>query len=176
MAQNTNGEISVFPQSNLESPSQRTNYKQLHKHQGSPADHRGWKKTMRSSHSSPRGPGQPGCSLAVSLLSVCSPRSPFGLIFHTCPTPTPRQTAPTKQSSTCMEIKSRTFSTVWFSVVCQQRDVHPHVDRDDRPAGSGHPESANPTGTSGSKPDLWKRSNSLYLAQIKKSRNMQHDK
>ena len=32
MAQNTNGEISVFPQSNLESTSQRTNYKQLHKH------------------------------------------------------------------------------------------------------------------------------------------------
>ena len=32
MAQNTDGEIGVFPQSNLESTSQRTNYKQLHKH------------------------------------------------------------------------------------------------------------------------------------------------
>ena len=92
-AQNINVEISVFPQSNLESTSQRTNYKQLHKHQGSPIDLRGWKITMRSSCSASRGPGWPGCSLAIPLLRVfhlslaLGNKQPSGFIFHTLSPP-----------------------------------------------------------------------------------------
>jgi hypothetical protein len=70
-----NAEITVFLQSRVKRTSQRTNYKQLHKHQGSPIDHKGWKITMRSSGSSPVGPDSQDTAVQTPSKSVLAMES-----------------------------------------------------------------------------------------------------